>query len=292
MKSALDEFTKEFAASTSTASDGRLARRQRRRRPNHAVAQGDPHAHRVGQEHAEDHAGDEAGRGGEAAPRAGRDRRRAPVRAAAHARCSATSPRAALEHGRDVASAARAARQVKTRAARRHHRRPRPRRRLQLERVKRRVERFVVDEPRARTRGRRCAIVGRKAREYFSGAATRLAIATAIVAESRGLGDRARARARARASRSTDDFLAGKVDARATSSYNEFKSAITQVVQIEQLLPVAPGQAARRGATAASTSSTSPSKGELLADARAAVRRDRSSSARCSSRSPPSSARA
>ena len=82
-------------------------------KPSHAVPQGHPQADRVGQEHAEDHARDEAGRGGEAAPRAGRDHRGAPVRQRAGeviaeraaARRQRGAPAARAE--RDAASASR-----------------------------------------------------------------------------------------------------------------------------------------------------------------------------------------
>ena len=79
-------------------------------------------------------------------------------------------------------------------------------------------------------------IVGRKGQQYF---ARRRATITSTDAAATGA--TALDVARETATRVIDDFLAKKVD-RVFIVYNEFKSAISQVVRVKQILPVVPEQ--------------------------------------------------
>ena len=69
-------------------------------------------------------------------------------------------------------------------------------------------------------------------------------------------------RARELAQAATQDYLDGKVDA-VLVAYNEFKSAISQVVQIQQLLPVVP-QKPKEGAATLLDFAYEPSKEDVL----------------------------
>jgi F-type H+-transporting ATPase subunit gamma len=98
--------------------------------------------------------------------------------------------------------------------------------------LNRRVERFLVDE-KDKYQKIELAIVGRKGREHF-----RRRHAGKVVKEYPGVaGESALERARTIAEDATRDFLDGKVDA-VYIVFNEFKSAISQIVQIEPLLPL------------------------------------------------------
>jgi F-type H+-transporting ATPase subunit gamma len=98
--------------------------------------------------------------------------------------------------------------------------------------LNRRTERFLVDEKERYPRIE-LATLGRKAREHFRRRAPQL-----VVKEYAGVvSETALARARELAGDLTRDFLDGKVDA-VYLVYNEFKSAISQTVQVEPLLPL------------------------------------------------------
>jgi F-type H+-transporting ATPase subunit gamma len=99
--------------------------------------------------------------------------------------------------------------------------------------LNRAVERFVVDE-----KGKYAHIelvtVGRKAREHFR----RRVGAAKVIKEYTGIAsDSALNRARELAADLTRDFLEGKIDS-VVVVFNEFKSAISQVVTFQPLLPV------------------------------------------------------
>jgi F-type H+-transporting ATPase subunit gamma len=103
--------------------------------------------------------------------------------------------------------------------------------------LNRRVERFLVDE-KDKYQSIELVTVGRKAREHF-----RRRKAT-VLKEFPGVqGDTALVRAREIATDATTDFLDGKVDA-VFVAFNEFKSAITQQVVIQPLLPLSFGELA------------------------------------------------
>ena len=94
------------------------------------------------------------------------------------------------------------------------------------------VERHIREElPAAQVSLR---IIGRKGNQYF--ARRKVTIASFDQAPS---GATALAAARETANRIIADFEAGKVD-RVFAVYNEFRSAISQVVRVKQLLPVIP----------------------------------------------------
>ena len=115
--------------------------------------------------------------------------------------------------------------------------------------LSRRVERFLVDE-KGKYPHVELAVVGRKGREHWKRRAGVASVAHAkVVSEYAGTAsDTAVDRARELAQAATQDYLDGKIDV-VLVAYNEFKSAISQVVQIQQLLPVIP-QAPKPGATA------------------------------------------
>lgn len=105
-------------------------------------------------------------------------------------------------------------------------------------------------------------IIGRKGNQYFT--RRKAAIASFDPAPT---GATALASARETANRIIADFTDGKVD-RVFVVYNEFKSAISQIVRVKQLLPVVPEPV---GATAATTKADAsvdfvyePSKEALL----------------------------
>jgi F-type H+-transporting ATPase subunit gamma len=81
-------------------------------------------------------------------------------------------------------------------------------------------------------------VIGRKGREYFR--RRRLSIAHEFAGVT---GDTANDRARELSLSVTSDFVDGRVDG-VFLAYNEFKSAVSQKVTIERLLPVTPAQAA------------------------------------------------
>jgi F-type H+-transporting ATPase subunit gamma len=80
-------------------------------------------------------------------------------------------------------------------------------------------------------------IIGRKGNQYF---ARRRATVTSF--DPAPIGGTALELARETANRVIDDFTSGKVD-RVFIVYNEFKSAISQITRVKQLLPVVPEKA-------------------------------------------------
>lgn len=84
-------------------------------------------------------------------------------------------------------------------------------------------------------------IIGRKGQQYFARRR-----ATIISSDPAATGATALDVARETAHRVIDDFLEKKVD-RVFIAYNEFKSAISQVVRVKQILPVIPEQTAEPG---------------------------------------------
>jgi F-type H+-transporting ATPase subunit gamma len=108
-------------------------------------------------------------------------------------------------------------------------------------------------------------IIGRKANQYFSRRAYKIASF-----DGAPTGLTALTVAGETATRVVDDFLSGKVD-RVLVIYNEFKSAITHTTMVKQVLPVVPEvvpQASGAGKAAAATSTVDntyePSKEVLL----------------------------
>jgi F-type H+-transporting ATPase subunit gamma len=98
--------------------------------------------------------------------------------------------------------------------------------------LNRRTERFLVDEKEKYTRIE-VATLGRKAREHFRRRGT------GVVKEYPGVAsETALQRAREVAADVTRDFLDGKID-QVIVVFNEFKSAITQTVTFDKLLPIA-----------------------------------------------------
>jgi F-type H+-transporting ATPase subunit gamma len=104
--------------------------------------------------------------------------------------------------------------------------------------LSRRVERFVVDEQ-GKYPEVELAVVGRKAREHWRRRAGHGVYAhVRVVAEHPGAAsETAQERAREIAEAAARDFADGKIDA-VLIAYNEFKSAISQVVQVDKLVPV------------------------------------------------------
>jgi F-type H+-transporting ATPase subunit gamma len=130
------------------------------------------------------------------------------------------------------------------------------------------VERFAAGELSGATEVS-LRIIGRKGNQYF---ARRRATVTSF--DGAPTGASALGLAREIANRVIADFTSGKVD-RVYVAYNEFKSAITQVARVKQLLPVVPEKStamvpAGPGAPAAAHAETQsdylyePSKQELL----------------------------
>ncbi|HZS38200.1 MAG TPA: ATP synthase F1 subunit gamma [Polyangia bacterium] len=96
----------------------------------------------------------------------------------------------------------------------------------------RRTERFVTDE-KPRYEQIELALLGRKAKEHFKRRPS-----VTIAAEYPGVtSETALVRARELAAEITRDFLDGKIDS-VLVVYNEFKSAISQTVALEPLLPI------------------------------------------------------
>ncbi len=98
-------------------------------------------------------------------------------------------------------------------------------------------------------------IIGKKANQHFS--RRNASIASYDPAPS---GATALDVARATANRIVEDFIAGKVD-RVLVAFNEFKNAGSQVVRVQQLLPVVPEKA---DAPAGDDTTYEPSREELL----------------------------
>jgi F-type H+-transporting ATPase subunit gamma len=95
--------------------------------------------------------------------------------------------------------------------------------------------RFVQERARAASPAEvRIDVVGRKGREYFR--RRRLRIGHELTGVN---GDTATDRAKELALTVSSDFTEGRVDS-VFLAYNEFKSAVTQKVTIERLLPIAP----------------------------------------------------
>jgi F-type H+-transporting ATPase subunit gamma len=97
------------------------------------------------------------------------------------------------------------------------------------------VERYAANELSGATEVS-LRIIGRKGNQYF--ARRRATVTSFDVAPT---GATALELAREIANRAIDDFLTGKVD-RVFLAYNEFKSAISQVTRVVQILPVVPEQ--------------------------------------------------
>jgi F-type H+-transporting ATPase subunit gamma len=107
----------------------------------------------------------------------------------------------------------------------------------------RRIERFLVDE-KLNYPQIELAIVGRKAREHFKrrlGPQSPYAHVKVVAELAAATSDSAVERARELAKQATEDYLDGKIDA-VLVAYNEFKSAISQIVQIETMLPIEPAK--------------------------------------------------
>jgi len=127
----------------------------------------------------------------------------------------------------------------------------------------RRIERFLVDE-KEHYPHIELAIAGRKAREHFKrrlGPATQYSHVKVVAEYSAATSDNALERARELAKAATDDFLDGKIDA-VLVAFNEFKSAISQVVRVESMLPIEPAKLPE-GATRFDFE-YEPSKGDVL----------------------------
>jgi F-type H+-transporting ATPase subunit gamma len=106
----------------------------------------------------------------------------------------------------------------------------------------RRIERFLIDEKDTYPRVE-LAIAGRKAREHFK---RRIQMplyshATIVTEMPAATSETAMERARELAQQATADYLDGKIDA-VLLAFNEFKSAITQVVRVETMLPIEPAK--------------------------------------------------
>ena len=102
-------------------------------------------------------------------------------------------------------------------------------------------------------------IIGRKGNQYF---ARRRAVVTSF--DMAPTGATALGAARETANRVIDDFSAGKVD-RVFVVYNEFKSAISQITRVKQLLPVVP-EKPEKGAALVPSGAAAPAAGEPQAD--------------------------
>ena len=102
--------------------------------------------------------------------------------------------------------------------------------------INRRTERFLVDNE-GKWSGVVLDIVGKKARDYFRRRKVKIGREWSAPQTSPA----AHERAREIANEVTADFLNGDVDA-VYLVYNQFKSAVSQLVTVEQLLPVLPKQ--------------------------------------------------
>ena len=99
----------------------------------------------------------------------------------------------------------------------------------------RRVERYIIEES-SKYSSIELVVLGRKGREHFKRRKT------TIVGEYPGpAADTALVRARELAQQATADFLEGRIDG-IFVAFNEFKSAIAQIIRIDQLLPIVPSQ--------------------------------------------------
>ena len=112
------------------------------------------------------------------------------------------------------------------------------------------VERYAANELSGATEVS-LRIIGRKGNQYF--ARRRATVTSFDVAPT---GANALELARETANRAIDDFITGKVD-RVFLAYNEFKSAISQVTRVKQILPVVPEKT-----TALTTTTTAAAHGE------------------------------
>jgi F-type H+-transporting ATPase subunit gamma len=126
----------------------------------------------------------------------------------------------------------------------------------------RRVERFFVDE-KEQYPAIELVTLGRKAREHF-----KRRLPAGVRSESDSLAptsENALTRAREIAQAATADYLDGKIDA-VMVAYNEFKSAIAQQVNIEQLLPIDLSKAGKPATSGASLIEFEyePSKADVL----------------------------
>jgi F-type H+-transporting ATPase subunit gamma len=110
------------------------------------------------------------------------------------------------------------------------------------------VERYAANELSGATEVS-LRIIGRKGNQYF--ARRRATVTSFDIAPT---GATALELARETANRAIDDFITGKVD-RVFLAYNEFKSAISQVTRVKQLLPVVPEKTTALATTTSATSS-------------------------------------
>jgi F-type H+-transporting ATPase subunit gamma len=111
------------------------------------------------------------------------------------------------------------------------------------------VERYAANELSGATEVS-LRIIGKKGNQYF---ARRRATVTSF--DPAPTGATALELARETANRVIDDFLAGKVD-RVFVVYNEFKSAISQITRVKQLLPVVPEKVPEAATKEAATKTT------------------------------------
>jgi F-type H+-transporting ATPase subunit gamma len=126
--------------------------------------------------------------------------------------------------------------------------------------VCRTVQRFVEEKTRSgELEEARIAVVGRKGRDYFK--RRRLPIAHELGGAT---GDTALDRAKEVAFTVSGEFLDGKVDT-VYLVYNEFKSAVSQKVQMDSLLPVKTGEQGAEGGDAGLDFLYEPGKEDLLA---------------------------
>jgi F-type H+-transporting ATPase subunit gamma len=116
------------------------------------------------------------------------------------------------------------------------------------------VERYAADELSGATEVS-LRIIGRKGNQYF---ARRRATVTSFDAAPTGA--TALDLARETANRVIDDFLTGKVD-RVFVVYNEFKSAISQVTRVKQILPVVPEKPDKVGDKSTALATTGAASG-------------------------------
>ena len=211
-----------------------------------AVAQGDPHPNRVGQEDAEDHPRDEAGGGGPAAPRPGRHPGRPPLRRGAAEAVAELAARA----GDTLPPAAAAAGAEADRAHRPDHR-PRAGRRLQRQHQPR--GRAVRQGDAGRRRARCACWASSAARAATTSAAARIEIAREFAGAPPAPPPRTAPASWPSPPATTSPRAA--VDA-VYLVYNEFKSAISQQV-VDRAAPAGHPGGAVRPRRAPSTSSTS-----------------------------------
>lgn len=101
----------------------------------------------------------------------------------------------------------------------------------------RRVEKFLADDA-SKFASLELTLLGRKSREYFKRRKNPLTVNAEFPGPA---SDTALVRARELAQSATADFLDDKIDA-VFVAYNEFKSAISQIIRIEQLLPIPPSK--------------------------------------------------